>query len=113
MIRSDWFKRQLAIVAQALAVVLGLKEKGDIQAAAATLEAAAQKAFGMSGQLALGLPIDEFVSLACRGDAPAPELLTTLADFFREWGGLFEIQGRKAEAAAAADRAQALLKLAS
>jgi hypothetical protein len=113
MIRRDWFKRQIDIVVQALGLVLGLKQKGEIQASIGALEAAVLKAFGMSGPLALGLPLDEFISLACRGESPSPELLSALADFFREWGGLLAAQGRGAEAAAAADRAEALRQLAN
>ena len=61
MIKRDWFKRQIEILAQALGIVLGLKQKGDIQGSIAEIETAIQKAFGMSGKLALGFGIDEFL----------------------------------------------------
>lgn len=109
MIKRDWFKRQIEILAQVLAVVLGLKEKGDIQGSIAEIETAVQKAFGMSGKLALGLGAEDFLSLACRGDKPTPELLSTLAGLFQEWGALLEIQGLSADAASARARAQELL----
>lgn len=112
MIRRDWFKHHVDIMAQALGSVLGLKNKGEIQAATATLEAAIHKAFGMSGKLAIGLPLEEFISLACRGEEPSSEFLSALAKLFREWAGLLETQGRPAEAASALARAQALFQLA-
>ena len=112
MIRRDWFKRHVEIMAQALGAVLGLKSKGDIQAAAAAIEAAIPKAFGMGGKLALGLPIEEFITLACRGEEPSAEFLSASAKLFREWAGLLETPGRATEAAAALARAQALLQLA-
>ena len=94
MIRRDLFKRHVEILAQALGSVLGLKSKGEIQAAVAALEAAIHKACGMSAKLALGLPLEEFISLACRGEEPSSELLSALARLFREWAGLLETQGR-------------------
>ena len=112
MIKRDWFKRQIEILAQVLAAALGLKQKGDIQGSIAEIETAIQKAFGMSGKLALGFSLEDFLSLACRGDKPTPELLSTLAGLFQEWGTLLETQGYSADAAAALERAQDLLRLA-
>ncbi|MEK7746433.1 MAG: hypothetical protein AAB576_07195 [Elusimicrobiota bacterium] len=112
MIKRDWFKRQIEILAQALGAALGLKGRGDIQGSIAEIETAIQKAFGMSGRLALGFSLEDFLSLACRGDRPTPELLSTLAGLFQEWGALLEAQGSAAEAAAARERAQDLLRLA-
>ncbi|MBI5242808.1 MAG: hypothetical protein HY922_03870 [Elusimicrobia bacterium] len=112
MIRSDWFKRHIEIIVQALAAVLGLKRQGEIQTAIATLEEAVRKAFGMSGQLALGLPLQEFISLSCRGEEPSAEFLSTLAKLFLEWADLLEKQGRADEAALALSRGQELLQLA-
>ncbi|MCX5794273.1 MAG: hypothetical protein NTY77_02100 [Elusimicrobia bacterium] len=112
MIQRDWFMNHIEIMVKALSAVLGLKNKGEIQAAAAALEAAIHKAFGISEKLALALPLEEVLPLACRGQAPSSEFLSTLASLFREWAGLLETQGRPAEAAAALSRAQALLQLA-
>lgn len=111
MIQRDWFKRHLEILAQALGSVLGLKGKGEVQAAAAAIEAAIQKAFGMNGKLALGLRLEDFLSLACRGEEPSPELLSAMARLFNEWAGLLETQGRRAEAALSLARGQTLLHL--
>lgn len=112
MIRRDWFKNHVEIMARALSAVLGLKSQGDIQAAASTLEVSLNKAIGMSAKLALALPLEEVLSLACRGQEPSCEFLSTLAKLFHEWAGLLETQGRTAEAASAQARAQALLQLA-
>jgi hypothetical protein len=112
MIRRDWFKRHVEILAQALGVALGLKKKGEATAAVAVIEAAVRSTFGLSGTLALGLSLKEFLSLACRGEKPSPELLSTLAELFREWAGLLEKEGRAAEAASALGRAVELSQLA-
>lgn len=98
MIRSDWFKRQVDVLVRALAGALGLKQKGELPAALAALEGSIQQAFGMSGQLALGLPLEDFLSFATRGVAPSPELFKALADLFNEWAVLLRSQGRAAEA---------------
>jgi hypothetical protein len=108
MIRSDWFKRQVDILVRSLAAALGLKNKGEIPAALSTLEYSIQQAFGMSGQLALGLPLEDFLSFASRNVSPSPELLSTLADLFREWAALLKAQGRTAEADMALARSQEL-----
>lgn len=112
MIRRDWLKRQVEILAQALGSVLGLKRKGEIQAALAAIETSVQRTCGMSGQLALALPLEEFIKLACRGEDPSPELLSAMADIFREWASLLNTQERRAEAASALARAQELVELA-
>lgn len=106
MIRRDWFKRHLEMIAQALGVALGLKEKGEVQAAIASIEASIQEAFGMSAKLALGLPLHEFIKFACRGEAPPPELLALLEKTFLEWAELLTAAGRTGEAALARARAQ-------
>jgi len=111
MIHRDWFKHHVEIMMQALAAILGLKAKGATQAASEACKAALQKAFGMDGKLALVLPLDELMSLGCRGQSPSPEFLAAAAKLFQEWAGLLETQGRPAEAAAAAARAQALLQI--
>ncbi|MBI5883726.1 MAG: hypothetical protein HZB91_11555 [Elusimicrobia bacterium] len=112
MIHRDWFKRHLEILTQALGAVLGLKAKGDIQAAAAAIETAIQKAFGMSGKLALGLQFGDFISLACKGEEPSAELLSAMSKLFQEWAELLEAQGRTAEASLSRTRGQAILELA-
>lgn len=113
MIRRDWFKRQVEILAQALGVVLGLKQKGDIQASVAAIETAIQQAFGLSGKLALGLPLEELLAFACRGVKPSSELLSGLAKLFGEWAELLDAQGSADQAALARERAQALIERAA
>lgn len=108
MIRRDWFKRQVEILAQALGVVLGLKQKGDIQASVAAIETAIQQAFGLSGKLALALPLEELISFACRGVKPSAELLSGLAKLFSEWADLLEASGSADQATLARERAKAL-----
>ncbi|MBI5630617.1 MAG: hypothetical protein HY921_07020 [Elusimicrobia bacterium] len=112
-IRRDWFKRQVEILAQALGSALGLKQKGETQASIAALEGALQSAFGVSGKLALGLSLQDFISLACRGEEPSAELLAALSRLFSQWAALLEAQGRSSEASAARSRAQVLLEMAS
>lgn len=109
MIRRDWFKAKVEAVAQGLGVVLGLRKKGDILGSAAAMEAVVQEAFGMSGVMALGLPLEQFVFLAFRGEKPSPELLSKVGELFLEWASLLEAQGRSAEAASARARSQGLL----
>ncbi|HVE12831.1 MAG TPA: hypothetical protein VNI01_05515 [Elusimicrobiota bacterium] len=113
VIRRDWFKRQVSILAQALGAALGLRKKGDVEASLQAFENALHEAFGMNGKLALALPLESFLSLACRGEAPDPELLSSLAELFREWGDALAERGLAADAAAARSRAQELLKRAS
>ncbi|MBI5624403.1 MAG: hypothetical protein HY924_11550 [Elusimicrobia bacterium] len=112
MIHRDWFKRQLEVIVQALGTVLGLKAEGEVQTAAAAVEAAVQKAFGMSSNLALGLRIEDFLTLACRGEEPTAEFLSGMAKLFAEWAGLLDAQGRPAEAALSKSRSQTLADLA-
>jgi len=82
MIRRDWYKRHLEIMAQAIGNILGLRKKGDLQAATQAAEKAMRDAFGMDGKLALGLPLDQVLFFACRGEKASPELLASLADLF-------------------------------
>ena len=113
MIRRDWLQSMVDVLTQALGAALGLKKKGDIQTAAATMEGSIQKAFGMNPKLALGLPLKEFISLGCRGDKPPAEVLLSLSKVFGEWAGLLQAQGRRGEAAMALVRAEELLQLAN
>lgn len=108
MINREWFKRQVEIIAQAVGAVLGLKQKGDIQAAIEQAESTIKKVCGMNAKLALGLDVKDAVSLACRGEEPTPEFLNSLAELFGEWASLLASQGRAVEADAARARAQAL-----
>ncbi|HAH08233.1 MAG TPA: hypothetical protein DCM05_17195 [Elusimicrobia bacterium] len=108
MIRSDWFKRQLDVLVAALAAAIGLKQKGDVPGALAALDASIRQAFGMSGQLALGLPLEDFLNFATRGVAPTPELLDALSGLFKEWASLLQAQGRAPEAELALARSQEL-----
>ena len=112
MIKREWFRRQIEIIAQAVGTVLGLKQKGDIQAAIEQAESTIKKVCGMDAKLALGLDVKDVVSLACRDEEPTPEFLSSLAGLFVEWAELLESQGRAAEAGAARERAQALRALA-
>ena len=109
MIRRDWFKQQIEIMAQALGSALGLKAKGDIQAAIESTEAAFSKVFGMNGRLALGLPLDQFIPLACRGEKPSEEFLAALAKAFSGWADLLKAGGRDVEASVAYKRAEECL----
>ena len=111
MIRRDWFKRHLEMIAQALGVALGLKEKGEIQAAIASIETSIKEAFGISGKLAIGLPLHEFIKFACRGEEPPPELLAMLEKTFNEWAELLTAVGRVGEATLARTRAQEVVKM--
>jgi len=112
MIRRDWFKQHVEILAQALGAAVGLRKKGEIPAAVAAVEEAVRKSFGLSGQLALGLPLKDFLSLACRGEKPTAELLSASAELFREWAGLLRTEGREGEAASAFGRVDELRLLA-
>ncbi|MBI3297851.1 MAG: hypothetical protein HYZ75_06795 [Elusimicrobia bacterium] len=107
-IRREWFKRHLEILTQALGTVLGLKGRGEVQASIAALESALEKAFGMNGQLALAFPLEQFLSLALRGEKASPELLDALSRLFTEYAALLESSGRNSEAASARERAAAL-----
>jgi hypothetical protein len=111
MIRRDWFEERIEILAQALAAALGLKAKGDVQAAIENSEAAFSKAFGMKAGLALGLPLEQFLGFACRGEKPTPEFLAALAKMFSEWAAILKAGGREAEAAMAQQRSQECLVL--
>ena len=108
-IRREWFKRQIDVLAQALAAALGFKRKGQAQAAQTSIETALRDAFGMDPRLALGMPLDQFIELACRGEAPAPELLSHLADLFGEWAELLSAAGRNGDAAMARQRLEECL----
>ena len=104
-IRRDWFKNKVDILAQAAGAVLGLKGKGEVLQAAVKLEEAFRSAFGMDPKLALALPLEDFLKMACRDVAPSPELLASLAGFFDDWAEVLEAAGRKDEAALARERA--------
>ena len=108
-IRREWFKRQIDVLARALASALGFKKKGETQAAQTSIETALRDAFGMDPRLALGMPLDQFIEFACRGEAPAPELLTHMADLFREWAELLSAAGREGDAALARQRLEECL----
>ncbi|MDE2291845.1 MAG: hypothetical protein KGL53_07160 [Elusimicrobia bacterium] len=112
MIRRDWFKRHVEVLAQCLGTVLGLRKKGEVQEAAAVLETSLQKAFGLGAPLCLGLPLEEFLRLACRGVPPSAEFLETLSGVFAAWGELFAAQARPEDAAAAQARADELAAMA-
>ncbi|MDD5627547.1 MAG: hypothetical protein PHU21_00665 [Elusimicrobia bacterium] len=113
MIRHDWFKRQVDILAQAIGAVLGLRGRGDIQASISAIESTIRKTFGMDGKLALTLSPEDFLSLACRGERPSTKLLSKLADLFGEWAELLQAQGSSSEAAAALARVTKFRQLAS
>lgn len=104
-IRRDWFKNKVDLLAQAAAVVLGLKGKGAVLEAAVKLEEAFRSAFGMDPKLALAFPFEDFLKMVCRDVAPSPELLAALAGFFDDWAGVLDAAGRKDEAALARGRA--------
>ena len=110
MIRRDWFEQRIEFLAQAIAAALGFKAKGDVQAAIENTEAAFSKAFGMKAGLALGLPLEQFLSFACRGEKPTPEFLAALAKTFGAWADILKAGGREAEAAMAQERAAECLK---
>lgn len=105
-IRRDWFKEQVEVLVQALGAALGLKKKGEVQAAVERADDGFHKAFGMNGRLAIGLPFDQFLFLALRGETPSEERLAALAAAFKEWGEVLEAAGRQAEADAAFKRAE-------
>ena len=111
MIRRDWFKRHVEILAQALAAALALKKKGDIPGSVAAIEDAVQKTFGVNGKLALNLSLEDFLAFACRGTEPSPELLSALGDLFQGWADSLKAQGSTAAAALALARARALREL--
>ena len=100
-IRRDYFKNKVDIFAQAAGAVLGLKGKGEVLQAAVKLEEAFRQAFGFDARLALALPFDDFLKMACRDVKPSPELLAALARFFSDWAYLLESQGRPDDAAMA------------
>jgi hypothetical protein len=108
MIRRDWFESQLEAVEQALAAALGLKTKSELDAAAEQVEGSIHKAFGMSPKLALGLPLEEFLSFALRGEKPTAELLAELSRVFAEWAAFLRVQGDAGKAATAQARADEL-----
>ncbi|MBI4345822.1 MAG: hypothetical protein HY553_03140 [Elusimicrobia bacterium] len=112
MIRRDWYKRHVDILAQAIGAALGLKKKGDVQASIAAIEEAVRKTFGTHGKLALMLPLDQFLSLACRGEKPSAELLAELERMFLEWAALLEAAGDPVQAQAARSRARDVAVLA-
>jgi hypothetical protein len=110
MIRRDWFEQRIEILSQAIAAALGLKAKGDVQAAIVNMENAFTKAFGMNVELALGFPFDQFLSFACRGEKPTPELLEAMAKTFAAWSDVLKAAGRDADAALAHERSQECLR---
>lgn len=91
--------------------MLGLKAKGDVQAAVAEAESAVRRAFGLDGKLALGLPLEQVLFLACRGEKPTPELLTALSELFRAWADSLSADGRTEDATRAREKAAALITL--
>ncbi len=103
-IQRDWFERQADVLVQAIAAALGFKAKGDIQAAVAEAEGALRRTFGADPRLALGLPLEQFLSLVCRGERPSEGMLAALSKFFAAWAELLESSGRQAEAYAARQR---------
>lgn len=104
-IRRDWFKNKVDILAQAAAVVLGLKGRGAAVEAAVKLEEAFRSAFGLDARLALALPFKDFLDMVCRGAPPSAELLAALAGYFDDWASVLEAQGRPDDAALARERA--------
>ncbi|MBI5202045.1 MAG: hypothetical protein HY925_10700 [Elusimicrobia bacterium] len=112
MIRRDWYKRHVEILAQAIGNMLGLKQRGETQAAIAAAEKAVREAFGMDGKLALGLSLEQVLFFACRGEKATPELLATLADLFSAWGEALDAAGRSEDARRAAERTIELRRLA-
>ncbi len=104
-IRRDWFKNKVDILAQAAALVLGLKGKGQVQEAAAKLEESFRSAFGMDPRMTLALPLKECLDMLGRGVKPSPELAAALASFFADWAELLEASGRNDEAALAREKA--------
>lgn len=104
-IRRDYFKTKVDILAQVGASLLGLKGKGTVQEAAAKLEEAFRQAFGFDSKLALALPFDGFLKLACRDVKPSPELLSSLAKHFDDWAEALEASGHPDVAAMARERA--------
>lgn len=105
MIRRDWFKRHVEILAQVAGTVLGLKKAGQVQQAEAEAARSFQQLFGMDGRLALALPFKDFLDFAFRGVKPSGEVLAALAAHFESWAGLLEAAGRADEAALARERA--------
>ena len=112
MIRRDWYKRQVEIMAQAIGTMLGLRQKGDTQAAIAAAEKAVRDAFGMDGKLALGLSLEQVLFFACRGQKASPELLSSLAELICAWGEALDAAGRSEDARRAAERTIELRRLA-
>lgn len=104
-IRRDYFKTKVDILAQVAATLLGLKGKGAVQEAAVKLEEAFRRAFGFDSRLALALPFEDFLKLACRDVKPSPELLASLAKHFDAWAEALEGSGRPDVAALARERA--------
>ncbi|TBR19767.1 hypothetical protein EPO15_13940 [bacterium] len=104
-IRRDWFKNKVDILAQAAAVVLGLKKSGQVQEAAAKLEEAFRSAFGMDPRMTLALPLKDCLDMLGRGVKPSPELTAALASFFADWAEALEASGRQDEAALARQKA--------
>lgn len=107
-IEQDWVKRLVATLAEAIGAALGLKKKGEERQAADVLAKGVEKALGMNARLALGLPLDDFLRLACRGEEPKAQVLAALADAFEQWAGLLDGSGQPQWAAAARARAREL-----
>lgn len=105
-IRRDWIKRQVETLAQALGAALGLKAKGEVQAAVESLESAIKKSFGSDARFLLGLPFEQFLFFACRGETPSAEELAELARVFDEFAALLTAAGRAGEADLARRRAE-------
>ena len=104
-IRRDYFKAKVDILAQAAATLLGLKGRGAVLEDAVKLEEAFRQAFGFDGRLALALPFEEFLKMACRDVKPSPELLAALAKHFSDWADVLEASGKADVAALARERA--------
>lgn len=113
MIRRDWTKRHIEIMAQAIGAILGLKAKGETQGAIAAAEKAVRDAFGMNGKLALDLPLEQVLFFACRGEKASPELLASLAELFDAWAGALQAHGRDADSVRARKRAAEFRRLAA
>lgn len=108
-LQRDWFKSTIDLLVAALGAMLARKKKGEIEAAVAEADGAILKAFGVSGKLALGLTLKDFMMFACRGEEPSPELLQTLSKLFTEWADLLDAAGRTQDAALARARARECL----
>lgn len=94
MIRRDYFMRLVQQLADALARVVFLKKTGRNEQALKEIEQTWQGVFGLSGEVALKLSVNELIAL-CDGAAdPLAEKCVLLADLLKEQGDLYALQDR-------------------